>query len=192
MAAAHERRGSMPSRVRLIAAMLALLVTSSGCLFEATVNALGGANIKVHYRVDPSLKPEKSGDGLQSSDVKLLTKGIDKDHYVDATLETANLTKLYTAPLFKAIAIAFTDGAEKGTQTLTIKNVKRPVAKLPPNFFQYYGNQSKLVLHLPGDVVKSNATETNGNTASWTIETAKFMDASETTFEVTYKVPPPP
>jgi hypothetical protein len=192
MAAAHERRGSMPSRVRLIAAMLALLLTSSGCLFEATVNALGGADIKVQYRVDPSLKPEKAGDGLQSSEVKLLTKGIDKDHNVVATLETADLTKLYTAPLFKAIAITFADGAEKGTQTLTIKNAKRAVSKLPPNFIQYYGNQSKVVLHLPGEVVKSNATETNGNTATWTIETAKFMDASETTFEVTYKVPEHP
>ncbi len=181
----------MPSRPRVIAAMLALLCTSSGCLFEATVNALGGADIKVQYRVDPSLKPEKVGDGLQSSDVKLLTKGMDKDHHVVATLQTADLTKLYTASVFKAINIAFTDGAEKGTQTLTIKNVKRP-AKLPPSFIQYYGSQSTLVLHLPGEVVKSNATETNGNTASWTIDTAKFMNTAETTFEVTYKSPARP
>jgi hypothetical protein len=179
----------MPSRLPVVAALLALLCTSSGCLFEATVNALGGADIKVQYRVDPSLKPEKVGDGLQSSDVKLVTKGMDKDHRVVATLQTADLTKLYTASVFKAINIAFTDGAEKGTQTLTIKNVKRPVSKLPPSFVQYYGSQSTLVLHLPGEVVKSNATEIHGNTATWTIDTAKFMDTGETTFEVTYKSP---
>jgi hypothetical protein len=179
----------MPNHIRALAVTLPLAAILGGCLFEATIDAKGGAEVKLHYRVDPNAKLEKVAADLQSKDVKLVSKSMDKDHYIDATLQTADVTKLSTTGFFKAAAITLVDGPEKGTKTLTIHYLnKTPTAKIPPNALEYYGEQIKVGLTLPGEVVKSNATESKGSSATWTLETGKFFAAKENLFEVTYKL----
>src|SRR5579862_9341534 len=162
----------MPNRIRMLVATLPMIVAASGCLYEATIDAKGGAELKMHYRVDPKIKPDKIGTDLQSSDVKLVSKSIDKNHYVDATLRMADVTKLSTAAYFRNTAVTLVDGPEKGTKKLTITSVnKTPAAKLPPTAVDYYGSEIEIVLHLPGEVVTSNATESKGSDATWVFDT---------------------
>lgn len=179
----------MPNRIRVLAAAVPLVAILGGCQFDGTIDAKGGAEVKLHYRVDPNAKLDKVSSDLESKDVKLISKSMDKDHYVDATIQTANVTKLPTTAFFKAAAITLVDGPDKGTKTLTVRYLnKTPTGKIPPNALEYYGEQIKVGLKLPGDVVKTNATESKGSSATWTIETTKFFAAKENIFEVTYKV----
>ena len=179
----------MLNRVRVLAAILPLAAVLGGCLYEATIDAKGGAEVKVHYRVDPNTKIEKVTADLESKDVKLVSKSIDKDHYVDATLQTADVMKLPTTPYFRTTTIGLTDGPDKGTKKLSIRYAnKSPNIKLPQNALDYYGAQLKVVLNLPGEVVASNATETKGASVTWAFDTSKFFAAKETTLEVTYKL----
>ncbi len=179
----------MSNRVRTIAVLLPLLVGASGCLFQATVDAKGGAEVKMRYRVDPNAKVDKLGADLQSKDVKLVAKSLDGDHYLDATLQMADVTKLPTTAYFKATTVKLADGPEKGTKTLTVKYTNpKPMDKIPPPLLDYYGKEIQVALTLPGDVVKSNATEVKGSSATWTVDTTKFWAAKETLFEVTYKL----
>ncbi|SRR5579862_4626735 len=179
----------MPNRIRMLVATLPMIVAASGCLYEATIDAKGGAELKIHYRVDPQMKPDRVGTDLQSSDVKLVSKSIDKNHYVDATLRMADVTKLSTAPFFRTTAVTLVDGPEKGTKKLTITSVnKTPGAKIPPTAVDYYGSEIKVVLHLPGDVVASNATESKGPDATWVFDTKKFFAPKENVLEVTYRL----
>jgi hypothetical protein len=179
----------MSNRVRTIAALFPLLVAASGCLFQGTVDAKGGAELKMHYRLDPNAKIDKVGADLQSKDVKLVSKSLDSEHYVDATLQMADVTKLPTTAFFKATTVKLADGSEKGTKTLTVKYMNpKPMDKIPSTLLDYYGKDVQVVLNLPGNVVKSNATEVKGSSATWTLDTNKFFAAKETLFEVTYKL----
>jgi hypothetical protein len=179
----------MLNRVRVLAAILPLAALLSGCLYEATIDAKGGAEVKVHYRVDPNTKLDKVARDLQSKDVTLVSKSMDKDHYIDATLQTADVMKLPTTTYFRATTIGLVDGPDKGTKKLSIRYAnKTPNVKIPPNALDYYGTEIKIALNLPGEVVASNATETKGTSATWTFDTTKFFAAKETTLEVTYKL----
>jgi hypothetical protein len=48
-----------------------------------------------------------------------------------------------------------------------------------------------IVLHLPAEVVKSNATKTSGSSVEWSYPLAAFADLHELTLNVTYKRPKP-
>jgi hypothetical protein len=189
VAALQEKEMLMPNYVRALAAILPLTALLSGCLYEVTIDAKGGAEIKLNYRVDPNMV-EKAGKDLQSPDVKLVSKSVDRDHYIDATLQVADVTKLSTTPYFRATTITLVNGSAPGTKTLTVQYVNKAInVNLPPSSLKYYGNEIKVVLHLPGDVVKSNATETKGASATWVVDVTKFFATKETTFEVTYNLP---
>jgi len=180
----------MLNRVRVAAAILPLAMLLGGCLFEGTVDEKGGAEVKMHYRVAPNTTVDKAAKDIESKDVKLVSKSLDKDGWMDATVKTDDVTKLSTVAFFKAWKITLVDGKDKGTKTLKSTYVnKAPNVKAPQSAIDYYGGEIKIVLNLPGDIVKTNASDSKGKTASWTFKTDEFFKQKEAVLEVTYKLP---
>jgi hypothetical protein len=181
----------MLSRVRVLAALLPLTLALGGCLFESTIDAKGGAEVKLHYRIAPNTKIEKVARDLESADVKLVSKSLDKDGWMDATVKTDDVTKLPTTAFFKAWTITLVDGKDKGTKKLTAHFVnKTPNVKVPQSGLDYYGNEIKIVVNLPGEIVSANAPGgAKGTAATWTYESEEFFKSKEQTIEVTYKLP---
>ncbi len=180
----------MLNRVRVAAAILPLAMLLGGCLFEGTIDDKGGAELKMHYRVAPNSTAEKAGKDLESTDVKVVSKSLNKDGWMDTTVKTDDVTKLSTTTYFKAWNVTLTDGKDKGTKTLKASYVnKAPNTKIPQSAIDYYGDQIKISLTFPGDIVKSNATESKGKTATWTFKTVEFFKQPEQVLEVTYKLP---
>lgn len=179
----------MLTRARVAAVILPLAMLVGSCRFEGTVDANGGAELKMHYRIAPNTTIEKATKDLESKDVKLTSKSLDKDGWLDATVKTSDVTKLSTAGYFKAWRIALTDGKDKGTKTLkAVYGNKAPNVKIPQSGIDYYGDEITIVLNLPGEIVKSNAKESKGNSATWTFKTVDFFKSKETPLEVTYKL----
>lgn len=180
----------MLTRARVAAALLPLAMLAASCRFEGTVDATGGAAVKLHYRVAPNTTIEKATKDLESKDVQLVSKSLDKDGWLDATVKTADVAKLSTATYFRPWKIALVDGKDKGTKSLkaTYQN-KAPNVKIPQSGIDYYGDEITIVLNLPGEIVKSNAKDSKGTAATWTYKTVDFFKSKETTLEVTYKLP---
>jgi len=179
----------MLNRIRVVAAILPLAMLLGGCLFEGTVDEKGGAEVKMHYRVAPNGTIEKAAKDLESKDVKIISKSLDKDGWMDATVKTDDITKLSTATFFKAWRVTLTDGKDKGTKVLKADFTnKAPTVKIPQSAIDYYGSEIKITLNLPGDIVKTNAPDSKGRTATWAFKTDEFFKQKESTVEVTYKL----
>jgi hypothetical protein len=145
------------------------------------------ATLKFKYRLQPDAKMETIKKMLESSFVTVKNAEIDKDKWATFDLEIKDATKLNTASLFKNVRVAITDGEEKETKVLQAKSIADNPMKLPDRLREYYGNEFRLSLTFPGDVVKSNATETKGNTATWKMTLDDLLNAKETLFQATYK-----
>lgn len=179
----------MLNRVRIAAAILPLTMLLGGCLFEGTIDDKGGAELKMHYRVAPNSTVEKAAKDLESKDVKLISKTLDKDGWMDATVKTADVTKLPTAPFFKAWKVTLVDGKDKGTKTVTARYSNQAATmKIPQSALDYYGRDIKIVLTLPGEIAKTNATSKTAKTATWEWTTEDFFKNKEISIEVTYKL----
>ncbi len=177
------------NRVGFAATLLVALVVG-GCQFESTIDAKGGAELKLHYRVAPNTKIDKVAKDLSSKDVTVVSKSMDKDNWVDATIKTADVTKLPTAAFFKGWTVTLTDGKDKGTKKISARFANKTGGnmKIPPSALEYYGADIKIIANFPGDVVTSNATDSKGKTATWDFPSDKFFSGQENVVEATYKV----
>jgi hypothetical protein len=144
--------------------------------------------VKFKYRLQPDAKLETVKKMLESPSVTVKNAEMDKDKWATFDLDVKDATKLNTTALFKNVAVTITDGADKGTKVLTAKHVNAKPMTLPEKLRDYYGNELRVTLTFPGEVVKSNATETKGDTATWKLNLDEFLKATQTEFQATYKV----
>jgi hypothetical protein len=158
----------------------------AGCLVEGTIDEKGGATVDVNYRIGKGSQLEAERKRMESPAVKVLSASISDDNHAKFSLKTEDVTKLSTARFFEEAAITLADG-EEGTKVLAVKITRKNPMKLPDEALAYFGKEVKIALILPGDIVKSNATKTDGKTATWTYEMNEFMNTRETVLDVTYK-----
>jgi hypothetical protein len=152
------------------------------------VDAKGGATLDVTYRIGKGSTLEAERKRMESPSVKVLSAAMDGDNNVKFALKVNDITKLSTAQFFQEATITLTDG-EGGTKVLAAKIKRKSPMKLPDEALAYFGKEVKIAVTLPGNVVKSNATKTDGKTATWTYEMNAFMNTKETALDVTYKKP---
>jgi hypothetical protein len=169
------------------ALVLPLLVAISGCLYEATLDAKGGATMTATYRLnkDDYAVTKKR---MESAAVKLtssqlvgppgLTDGVFK-------LELADATKLPTAPYFRDVKVTRVDGPAKGTKVLTVKLTNDRPLNLPDNLIDRVGKEVKIAITFPGAVVESNGT-LSGNTVTWTWGVNQFFNIHDVLLTATY------
>lgn len=178
----------MPRTLRTIALLLPLAVLASGCLYETTLNANGSGTLTAFYKMPKDQTLDQQKKQFTSSTMSVTKAQVEADNKVRIEATFTDLTKINTAPFFKNVVAAVTSDEKAGTKTINAKLVTRNPVKLPDAVVEYFGKEWTFSLTLPGEVVKSNATSTKGNTVSWTFPLT--LVAKEIPFEVTYKPAP--
>ncbi|MDX2168163.1 MAG: hypothetical protein SF182_13900 [Deltaproteobacteria bacterium] len=179
----------MSRRIRPATVVTALLVVIAGCRFESTIDKTGGAELTVRLHALANQSLDRLAKDMTSAHVEVVSKAKDKDNWVTMTLKMKDVTKLSTTEFFSATNVTLTDDAKAGTKTLkAVVTNKNPADKLPDTVVEYYGKEITIIAKLPGEIVKSNATSTSGQTATWTTDLRKFFGTKQNTMEVTYKL----
>jgi LppM domain len=177
----------MRKRILPLLALVALLL-NAGCLIDGKLDDKGGATMKVAYRLAPNAKVEAARKQMESSIVKVTNAAADKENRATFDLEVKDVTKLNSATFFKNVQVKLSDGEDKGTKVFVAKHVNDRPGAIPEKLREYYGDEFQVSLTFPGEVVKSNATETKGDTATWKMTLNDFLKTKETDFQATYKV----
>jgi hypothetical protein len=165
---------------------VAALLTLSGCVVEGKLDASGGARLSVRYRLVSVANFDQSKARMQSPDVRLASASMTPDKWATFDLELADVRKLSTAPTFASTTVALTEEAD-GSRTLAV-TVTSSGAELPAPYVKYLGDEFRLSIGLPGDVVRSNATTVAGRTATWVVPLAGKHEPPS--FSVTFKPAP--
>ncbi len=179
------RRHLTASAVCLLAMMMLC-----GCLLDGTIDKNGGGTLKVRQRLGSKEQFEQAKKRLESAAVTVTGASVGDDAWATFEVKFADVSKLSTTTFFERTTFALSDD-QGGTKTLTIKYLNPSHAKLPDTMLDYFGKTVTFILHLPAEVVKSNATKTNGSTVEWDYALAEFGDMAELTLYVTYKRPSP-
>ena len=176
---------------RLIkSAVLALVLsTFAGCLLEGTLEPDGSGTLMVKYRLTNADQFAAAKKRMQGPNSTLTKSGLDADKWATFDLKLTDVTKLPTIQFFDHTKATLTDDAAAGTKTLNIKFFNPSHTELPKEMIDYFGNTVTIKMHLPGDVVKSNATTTEGKTAVWTYTMNEFGDKAEVDLTATFKAP---
>jgi LppM domain len=162
--------------------------TLAGCLIDGTLDKDGGGTLTVKLRLMSIDQLPDAKKQMQSPQVELVSTTLDDDKWATFTLKFADVTKLSTTQFFDRTTFTLADD-EGGTQTLNVKFVNTSRAPLTKEMADYFGNQVTFIIHLPGKVVKTNATQKDGNTATWSYLSSEVGEKAELTLSATYKRP---
>jgi hypothetical protein len=176
------------------AAAVAMMLALSGCLYEATLDASGGGSMSIMLRGTNRRDLDGLKNKMSSRTVKVLSaefSGEDSNGQAAFKLQFDDVTKLSSAEFFRNVAIKRTDGIE-GSQVVTaiVRNTKTTV--LSDAQIERLGQEVKVVVTFPGDVIESNGTITPPRTVTWTWQTRSFFQDSENMMTAAYKPPTTP
>ena len=170
-------------------AVTGVLLTLAGCLISGTLDEKGGGTLTLKMRLSSDAQLESRKIRLQSAAVKVTNATIDKDNWATFDLKFDDVTKLSTVEHFQHTTITLTEGPD-GTKVLTVKSANPNPHQLSDEVISYFGKDMTIAMTLPGPIVKSNATSTKDQTATWTYALGDFVAAKEEVMEVTFKAPP--
>jgi len=166
------------------ALFVAVVGAASGCVVEGKLDASGGAAFTVRYRLVSVANFEPSKARMQSADVRLTSATMAPDKWATFELATADVRKLSSAPSFASVTVALTDEPD-GTRTLAV-TIAGSTAVLPAPYVKYLGNDLRLSIEVPGEIVRSNAPSVAGRKASWVLPLAGKHEEA-TSFTVTFR-----
>lgn len=178
----------MLRRVVPFATLLVAMLLTSGCLIETTLNANGAGTMKVSYRVGKDGTLETERKKMESEHVSVTNATIDEEKRVSFELKFEDTTKLSSAKFFDNVTFTLADDAE-GARVLTARLVNKKPITLPEEQLDYFGETAKISVTLPGEIVKSNASATQGTTATWLVPMNDMLGEAEVPFTVTFKKP---
>ena len=171
--------------VRHVFVLLLLLAGASGCVVNGTLDASGGGTLTMRYRLVSIADLDHTKDRLASPDITLTQASMAPDKQATFGLAFREARALSTAPAFAAMQVALADEAG-GLRTLTVTLPKQP-GTLPAPYVAYLGGELRVTLTMPGEVVRSNATQVNGRSATWVRKMDELQQQSATTFSVTFR-----
>ena len=175
-------------RKRHTAPFVLLLAMSvlAGCLFDTVIDEKGGGTMTVKYRLTSEAQFRAAKRRFQSPHVILVDADVDKEKWATFHIKFEDVTKLPSTEFFtKTTVTLIDDGA--GDTTLTVKYSNADTVQLLDELIEYFGNTVTMSARLPGDIVKTNAAESSGNTAKWAFPLRDFSEKPEFVMSVTYK-----
>lgn len=177
----------MRIRYRNLALALIAVALMGGCRFDTVLDAKGGGTLKATYRLGKDGTVAKLKRSFLSPNIKIVNATVDKQMYANVEIAFDDVTKLPTARLFSKLTV--TRKVEDGVVALDGKLVNRQPTKPSPEALEYFGNEVTFTLTAPGDIVSSNATSTDGKTATWKWSAADLFAMPELVLNVSYKQP---
>jgi hypothetical protein len=184
----QQQGGYMGRRLSESAVLVLVLSAFAGCLLEGTLDRDGGGTLTVKYRLTKADQFANAKKRMQGPNVTLTNATLDAEKWATFDLKLADVTKLPTAPFFEHAKVSLSDD-DGGTKTLSIKFVNPSHTELPKEMVDYFGNTVTVKIHLPGEVVKSNATKTEGQTVIWNYGLNEFGSKPEVDLTATFKRP---
>lgn len=178
----------MRRSVTTTAALLFVCFTLAGCLMDGTLDKNGGGTVTIKLRLMSVDQLADAKKQMQSPQVELVSSTLDDDKWATFNLKFGDVTKLSTTQFFSRATFTLVPD-EGGTTTLNIKYVNNNRAPLTKEMADYFGNQVSFTIHLPGEVVKTNATEKDRSSAKWIYTGTELGQKAELTLTVTYKRP---
>jgi hypothetical protein len=165
---------------------LPLIMLLSGCFLDTVIDSKGAGTMVVKIRLTGEAQLEPNKKRFESSSVKVTSATLDKDKWATYTLQFDDITKLNTVATFQNTTVKLTD-TEGAAKTLTVKHVNNTTNKLPEEMVAYFGNQVRLSLTVPGEIITTNATSKADKTATWTYPLNDFTMSPEINLNVTFK-----
>jgi hypothetical protein len=162
-------------------------VPLSGCIVTGALDPTGGGRLTVRMRLVSVLGFESLKASLQSPDVVLKNASLDPKKWATFDLEVRDVRRLWTAPALARTSVAISDDDGARTFAVTMSN---PVPeRWSEAMRRYSGDELKITLDLPGDVITSNATATSGRTVIWRWSLEESSARPTTDLTMTYKLP---
>jgi len=170
---------------RIYAALVALsLFGISGCLTsESKLNADGSGTMTLSYVTKPAAMVGERRR-LEGPHVQVV-KDEHKDGRALFELSFDDARQLNTSRYFENVEVTMADNA--GNTDLTVKIVHKTTQRLTDEIADKVGKEVKIAITLPGEVVTSNATSTQGSTVTWTFASPDFTNMREVLLTATYK-----
>ena len=165
--------------------LLLLLASASGCVVDGRLDASGGGTLTMRYRLVSIANLDQMKDRLASPQVTVTQASMTPDKQATFGVSFRDARALSTAPAFEATQVALADEAD-GLRTLTVTMPRQP-GTLPAPYIKYLGDELRVTLTMPGDVVRSNATSVNGRSATWVRAMGELQQQPTTTFSVTFR-----
>jgi hypothetical protein len=160
----------------------------AGCLVDATLDAKGGGTLTLKYRLTTEAQLQSAKKRLMSPDVVLVSAEVDAAKWATFELKFDDITKLSTTEFFNKTTFSLTRDTDGTTLTVKIANANPSV--LPADMVEYFGNDVVITMHFPGTVVDSNATATDGTTATWKYRLKEFTNMRQIDLHARYQGPP--
>jgi len=180
----HGTTGTAGRRlIRCLPLCLAFCLLA-GCLLDATLNPAGGGTMTIRYRLTNQAQLESAKKRVQSPRVKLVSAEVDAAKWATFKIQFDDVEALSTIEFFENTT--FSLAKDGRVRKLEVKFVNKNPSELPDEMAAYMGKTFTVSLHLPGKILDSNATKTEGNTATWSYELKKFTVLPRTEVRVTY------
>jgi hypothetical protein len=170
-------------------ALVLVLSALAGCLLQGTLDKDGSATLMLKYRLTKEEQFADAKKRMQGPNSTLVNATFDAEKWATFELKLADVTKLNTVPFFERTKVSLSDDEAEKTKTLSIKYVNPNHSALSNEMVEYFGNTVTIKITLPGEIVKSNATKTEGQTAIWTWGLNEFGTKPEVDFSVSFKRP---
>ncbi|MGH7790665.1 MAG: LppM family (lipo)protein [Candidatus Binatia bacterium] len=165
------------------------LVVVAGCRIHVDLKSDGSGALTAKYRAFKDQTLEQQKKYFSSTNTTITKLEMDADKYVTAEMTFKDVKLLSSSHLFRTMAITQSVDASAGTTTLVGRNTNQKPGRLPDPLVEYLGKELIISLTVPGEIVKTNATKHEGDTATWELDQQNFLDTKESVFEVTYKTP---
>ena len=172
-------------RQRGVVPLVLAIVPLAGCLVKGTVEPSGAARVAIDTRLASVAHFDSMKASLASADVTVKKASMTPKKFATFEVESSDVRKLPTARAFSTTTIALSDG-DDGTRTLHVTIGGSTRRRWPDTWQRYFGDVT-ISIDVPGDVVRSNATSTNGRTVTWTWPLADVGSRPVTELDVTFK-----
>jgi hypothetical protein len=171
-------------------ALLLALALLPGCLITGSIDPTGGARLTINVRLISVANFDSMKAALQSSDVVLKNASMTPKKFATFEIECADVTKLSTAPSLSRAIIALTD-VGGGARTFAASLFNPAPVEWSPTMQHYYGDELKIAVDLPADVVATNAPAKTGRTVTWSWPLSEASKIPRLDLFATYNRPTP-
>lgn len=173
---------------RTLGLALVALLAASGCRFDTTLDAKGGATIKVAYRLGKDSSLAKVKRSFLSPNIKIVSATMDKDMHANVEIAIDDVTKLSTAQMFAKLKTSRTVDKD-GTVVLEGKIINKQPMKVTKEVLDYFGREVAVSVTAPGEIVDTNASAKDGKTATWKWPTEELFTQPEMVLRISYRAP---
>jgi hypothetical protein len=175
---------------RSLFATLLCLVVFPGCLVSGKINAAGAGTVTIRSRLTTPNQLDATAKQMVSTSVRLVSAKADADKWATFELAFDDVSKLSTTEVFENATFTLSDG-EGGLKTFSVRYANKKPARLSDELLNYYGREATFRIELPGEVVDSNATSVDGQTAAWTYPLEKLTSGPILELQATFRTVPP-